>query len=373
MPQLSAAEQDFVRSWAQKKTPVEVHKLLVQRRRKAGQVAPDLTNVRRFLKGETHKVGQEETRGAKRTYTRRAVLAMEKARLRLIKKADGEEEVTWPKIQKNARVKQADPTTVARSFKREGLQVERHTPREKPLRTPEHEAERKEYCRTRRKVKKDHYLKKVDMYIDNKHWKVPATARSRRYLRMRKVRFHLRKRSEGLKPGFTKPGGKRHAMNTGGMLSLVAGISNCKVVLWHYMDGRWDGEVAAKVYRGPLYKALRRAKGNKAKYNILEDNDPSGYKSNKALAAKEELKIKSDPFPRYSPDLNPLDYFLWTEVEARMEANAPKKLETKDKFKLRLRKTAMSIPKSVIRKGLLSLNGRIRSCYDNDGGHIPFD
>lgn len=54
-----------------------------------------------------------------------------------------------------------------------------------------------------------------------------------------------------------------------------------------------------------------------------EDNDPSGYKSKKALDAKDSLGITALDFPRYSPDLNPMDFFLWEEVERRMAKSAP--------------------------------------------------
>ena len=51
------------------------------------------------------------------------------------------------------------------------------------------------------------------------------------------------------------------------------------------------------------------------KYRILEDSDTTGYKSIAAKEATEESKIRPIPYPRYSPDLNPMDYFLWNEVQ----------------------------------------------------------
>ena len=53
-----------------------------------------------------------------------------------------------------------------------------------------------------------------------------------------------------------------------------------------------------------------------------QDNDPAGYKSKKALDAKDSLGITALDFPRYSPDLNPMDFFLWEEVERRMTKSA---------------------------------------------------
>ena len=56
----------------------------------------------------------------------------------------------------------------------------------------------------------------------------------------------------------------------------------------------------------------------KASPSILEDNDPTGYKSSKAKAVKKLLKYKIVSLPRYSPDLNPMDFFLWADIEKRM-------------------------------------------------------
>ena len=50
--------------------------------------------------------------------------------------------------------------------------------------------------------------------------------------------------------------------------------------------------------------------GKKAKSVVLDDNDPTGYKSNKALEAKRKLGIQATRFPKYSPDLNPLDFYV---------------------------------------------------------------
>ena len=47
----------------------------------------DLTNVRRFLRGATHKRGAKETRGRKCIYSRRNVLSMNAARRKFIKKS----------------------------------------------------------------------------------------------------------------------------------------------------------------------------------------------------------------------------------------------------------------------------------------------
>ena len=61
---------------------------------------------------------------------------------------------------------------------------------------------------------------------------------------------------------------------------------------------------------------------------VSENTDPSGYKSGKALAAEKEMGFETLNLPRYSPDLNPWDFFLWNDIEARMTKSAPKNIVT---------------------------------------------
>ena len=89
---------------------------------------------------------------------------------------------------------------------------------------------------------------------------------AKRYARMRKVRFHLRTRSEGLQPGFTKPTAKKNRINPGASVNVCAGIFNGRIVLWHYLPARWNGQAAADLYQGRIIRTLRRCLGEKRSY-----------------------------------------------------------------------------------------------------------
>ena len=371
---LTPAEREEVRRLAgQRASAVDIHKTISAKRARRRMDPPDLTTVRRFLKGNTHRQDKNETRGRKPALSRRNVLKMDKVRKSLIQQSKGEYEVHWADIIKKARVPEADATTAARAFAREGMSVSWRKPREKPLRGKEHVLERKETCRRWRFHTRAYWTDSVDLIIDNTTWNVPATERARKYLNQRKVRGHLRTRGEGLQTAYTKPSGKKHNMNTGGKLKILAGISGCRVALWHYLDGTWNGDAAAQMYKGPIQKILKKKRGEKRRYVVLEDNDPVGYKSGKAIDAKKAVGIEALEFPRYSPDLNPMDYFLWQEVDNRMSKNAPKKLESMDAFKLRLRRTALAIPEAVIRKGVANMKERVADCFKNGGEFITRD
>ena len=77
--------------------------------------------------------------------------------------------------------------------------------------------------------------------------------------------------------------------------------------------------------------------------------------------------------PPYSPDLNPCDYFLWSEVETRMAEGEPDEPESAAAYKARLRKTAMTIPARVIRQGVQAMKQKCQAVFEAGGGNIKSD
>ena len=61
--------------------------------------------------------------------------------------------------------------------------------------------------------------------MDNKRWRIPRNAIAKRFANMRKVRFHLRTRAEGLLPGLTKPNANKNRKNPGASVNVSAGIN----------------------------------------------------------------------------------------------------------------------------------------------------
>ena len=372
--QLAQSELDNMQQWQTAgKTPVEIHQRLAASRRRRSKSEPDLTTVRRALEGTTFKRSRVETRGRKKVLSSQNLKALDRARVRLIAKVDSEREVHWDDIIRAGRVPTCDATTAAKNMLKAGFNVKSRHPRMKPTRGEIDEQQRKRICNKWRKLPAKYWAKKVDVIMDNKKWPTPRSAKSQKYVKQLKVRWHLRTPQEGIKKGFTKPHPRKHRTNTGGSINVCAGIINCRVRIWHYLPGSWNSDAACKLYREVVLPALQKYRGNKRRYDILEDNDPTGYKSNDAKKEKARLKIVPVEFPTYSPDLNPCDYALWTEVENRMSMQKARRNESVDAFKLRLRRTAMAIPAPVIEKMLTSMVKRTQSVYDNDGGHIPRD
>ena len=204
----------MLKAKAQNKSTTQIFAMVATSRKKVGALMVNVTVVRRFLRGTTHKRGAKETRGRPRTYSRRNVLTMNTARLRIIKKSKGGKQATWGRVVATSRAPPADPTTAARAFAREGIAVRLRRSREKPQRTPEQEQEREEICGKMRRWPLTRFTDDIDMIIDNKRFETPATPEGREHVAKQKVVAQLRTRTEGLKKHFTKPSAKRHRKYT---------------------------------------------------------------------------------------------------------------------------------------------------------------
>ena len=56
--------------------------------------------------------------------------------------------------------------------------------------------------------------------------------------------------------------------------------------VWHYLPKRWCADAACDFYTKVLAPSLRRNHPEKTSFRVLEDNDPTGYKANKAIECK---------------------------------------------------------------------------------------
>ena len=138
------------------------------------------------------------------------------------------------------------------------------------------------------------------------------------------------------------------------------------------IDGRWCGDTAADAYTDIVATALANRYPNKRKFLLLEDNDPTGNRSRKGLDAKAAAKMEVFEIPKRSPDLNVLDYAVWSEVERRMRAQERKwpasRRESRAQFEKRLDRTAKSLPAAFIDKCVSSMKVRCQQLYDAEGG-----
>ncbi len=145
-------------------------------------------------------------------------------------------------------------------------------------------------------------------------------------------------------------------------------------MLWEYLDSRWGGRAAAAAYRGPIRTALLAEYPDRKSYNVLEDNDPAGFKAGLGIAAKKEVGIKAFAIPRRSPCLNVCDYHVWVEVNKRMRTQEQKfpagKRESRRAFLARMRRTALGLPNAQVAASVGDMKRRCIRLVAAGGGNI---
>ena len=343
----------------------------LSKRRAAAKVpAPKVWAIRRAMAGATHKRGKVETRGGKLKLTDVQAQRLFDKRSELVVSADGARYVPVDEIVTRARVPHVHRTTAARYLRSFGVAWRRM--REKPPRTGAHEADRKEVCRIWRRKPATFWTDHVDLIIDAKKFPLPGSAAAAKRLRQQMVRGAMRTRQEGLSPGFTRPSLTKHKYNVGGHAHILAGICGDKVVLWEDIGGRWCGQRAADMYEGPIKAVLQKWRPGKRSWLIMEDNDPSGFNSNRGKIAKAASGMRTIDQPPYSPDLNPLDFSLWSLIEKKALAGR-RRAESREGYKARLRRVALGLPRPLVRKIVEGIKSRAHAIFEADGKNISND
>ena len=124
-----------------------------------------------------------------------------------------------------------------------------------------------------------------------------------------------------------------------------------------------------------LKKCLEKTyPSHKGPFRVMEDNDPSGYKARGAQEGKTKARIVPVALPPRSPDLNPLDFSLWAEVNRRMRRQEKRwpyqRTESQAQHMARLQRTALNLPKTFIDASIGDLSTRCRRLLSADGFHF---
>ena len=272
--------------------------------------------------------------------------------------------------------------TLLREFRRRQIRFFRL--KERPILTKDDIKDRKAWALKRKGRSRQAWVRTPHAIIDNKRWPIYGTAVGRAHAARRSVRGAYQLKGQQPESHLVKPKGGNIKFPAPGVM-VSAAVINGKIRMWEYIRGPWNGDAAVAMYKGPLVKAMRKAfpahaKKARAKWLVLEDNDPTGYKCSKAKRAKSDAGIITDDLPRRSPDFNVLDYSLWHAINLTMreqECSWPEgRTETKAEYMTRLRKTAMALPTALVKKCVGDMHKRCRQCLSakppgglfNEGG-----
>ena len=145
--------------------------------------------------------------------------------------------------------------------------------------------------------------------------------------------------------------------------------------MWHIVPGgRWNSKAAVDMYEKALSKKLQQVWPGKRSWNVLEDNDPTGFRSNAAVRAKVAMKIQTFRIPPRNPDLSVLDYAIWPEINKRMrkqELHWPRtKRDNRAEYLARLRRTALRLPKQFIDASIGNMRRRCQRVSDAGGSYF---
>ena len=288
---------------------------------------------------------------------------------KMVDEADGCHEVTMDMLMRRGRVKVCR-RVIANALHARGFYF--RNLREKPILTPEDVEQRFRWASKYRGKSAAWWLKAVHLHLDNHVFKVATTSAGRKLLAKRVVRGVYRKKGMSLRPGHVKPNAAlRLGLGVKGVLK-AGGVGGGKVLVWDTIEKRWSGAVAAELYTDVIKPALQSNYGEKRRYCILEDNDPTGNLSNAAKRAKVAAQIEVLSLPKRSPELNVMDFAVWSEVERRLRAQEKKwpstKHETRADFMRRVDRVARSIPKEFIDKSISDLPRRCERSYQAKGG-----
>jgi hypothetical protein len=371
--QLTSSEQVLIDTIVRsgKGTAMDAMKNVNKTRENKGIDTVTKSSVYRFANGSTHARGKVEARGRKKVLKKGDVTKLDGARKRLLKAADSEHQVTYEDIQDEAGLTDHCSNRVVQDALRE-IGVRFRAPRTKVCLTTDD-------AKTRLQVAK-HWVKRpasfwstsVHAYVDNKAFPLPLSPAQKAKLRKTKVTGHLRKSSEGVVRGCTKPR-LNHSFLGIPAVTISAALAEDKIIMWHVVGKTWNGAAAAHMYSGPLKKALKKKWGEKRRYTIVEDGDRKGNQSGLGVAAKEAAKIRAMTLPPRTPAWMPLDYAIWNAIDKKMDAGAPDWKETKDEYLKRLEMCARSLPRAFVRKVIGRMKANIQGVIDARGFHSKND
>ena len=310
--------------------------------------------------------------GRKKALSEAQVDFLERRLEQLIVKAKGRYHVTAKMFKRSTRMK-VSARCISDALHKRNVYFRKL--REKPMLTIENRKARMAFaCKFKGKTK-GWWNAHVHAFIDGEHFQVYLNGKERLYAAQHATYGAYRKPGKGLSGAYVKP--KRTLKrNTGARSALVmAGIGRGRCLMWHEVfNSRWNGAVAEHMYKQPLAKALRKTWAEKRRWTVLEDNDPTGFKSGAARRAKIAVNITTFAIPPRSPDLNPCDFALWKEINKRMRKQElqwkSSRRESREQYLHRLKRTATRLPRNFIEGSVGDMARRCKRLHDAQGGYF---
>ena len=221
------------------------------------------------------------------------------------------------------------------------------------------------------------WLNSVHAYIDNKAFAICPTQKTKRSQLRRSPRFVYRYRGQRCRRTLRKPSKGMRSSTGMKHLHLTVAVSKHGVLFCREVNGTWNAQESVQMYR-ELAPIVRNAHGFNAnkRIHVLEDNDPSGYKSHDAVQAKSDLNIAPFTIPARRPDLSILDYSIWDNVVTRLNEENRTLLrrndfkETRDEYVERVKRIVMSTDVEFVRNSIKNMKKRCSLLVQRGGDNV---
>ena len=120
---------------------------------------------------------------------------------------------------------------------------------------------------------------------------------------------------------------------------------------------------------GPVIKDLSVKMFNGGPFVFQQDGAPAHTSNATQGWLRENISdfVSKEDWPPYSPDLNPMDYSIWSILETKASVNSHTSIES---LKRKLLIEWDKIPQETIRASIEALPFRIQSVIRNKGGYI---
>ena len=135
------------------------------------------------------------------------------------------------------------------------------------------------------------------------------------------------------------------------------------LLLWKYPDLGQEGSLVEKICSGYFRSTIisyRKRNPSCSALNTIENYPAMASEQYSYFISKEE-------WPPSSPDLNPLDFSLWSILESNTCAKCHKNIES---LKKSLTEEWAKIPQQTMRTAVRSVPKRLRAVVKNLGGYI---
>lgn len=158
-------------------------------------------------------------------------------------------------------------------------------------------------------------------------------------------------------------------------LNVWAGIFRQRIIGPYFIDGSLTGRKYVELLQNEIIPELLRVVGDELRNNVWfqQDGAPPHY----SLIARQFLNNTFPnrwigrrgfiEWPARSPDLNPLDFFLWGYLKSKVYTQRPTDLE---ELKIRIRYEAGRIPPDFLINVTRGFVDRLAYCQQVNGGHF---